>query len=232
LLKEHAERDQNDTESLIALGDIYRSDKEFNEAIKAYDAAISRLKNTEADHWGIYYARGICYERTGQWEKAENDFNHALELEADQPDVLNYLGYSWLVRGEHVLKAREYIQQAFDQRPADAHIIDSMGWAYYMIGEFGQSVEYLEQAAELTPHDATINEHLGDAYWRVGRQIEAQFQWKRALQFEPEDPKALQAKLDTGLPPFEPLVKQVGLPQSPAPVAAAHDVDKRGMKTE
>lgn len=203
ILQDQATAYPDDTEALIALGDIHRSAKRYAEAVKHYSQAIDRIETERHDHWSLYYARGIAYERAGEWDKAEADFRRALDLEPGQPDVLNYLGYSWLVQGEHIQKAQDYIEQALEQRPVDAHIIDSMGWAYYMRGDFAAAVEYLEQAAEITPQDPTINEHLGDAYWRVGREIEARFQWQRALQFEPENPESLKEKLESGLPAFE-----------------------------
>ncbi len=231
LLKKQAETDADDTQALITLGDIYRSNKQFEPAIEAYSRAIDRLDTVQAYHWGLWYLRAICYERSDQWERAEQDFKQALELEPGQPDVLNYLGYSWLVRGEHLSQARDYIEQAYEQRPVDAHIIDSMGWTHYVMGEFDEAVGYLEEAAELSPQDPTINDHLGDAYWRVGRQIEAKFQWRRALQFEPDDEAAVRAKLEQGLPPFEALVKQADGPKT-APVAAAHSLNQSNVKTD
>jgi Flp pilus assembly protein TadD len=131
---------------------------------------------------------------------------HALTLEPNQPDVLNYLAYSWLVMNKNIVRAREYLDIAVEMRPDDAHIIDSAGWAYYLSGDFNKAVEYLEKAAGIIPDDATINDHLGDAYWRVGREVEARYQWQRALQFDPEEAaaKAIREKLKSGLPAFLP----------------------------
>ncbi|MBN8542869.1 MAG: tetratricopeptide repeat protein [Alphaproteobacteria bacterium] len=204
LLSSIAEDYPQDESALITKGDILREQEKFEEAASAYSAAIERIGTLKNTDWPLLYARGICYERAGEWEQAEIDLLHALKLEPNQPDVLNYLAYSWLTLNKNVNKAREYLETAVEMRPDDAHIIDSMGWAYYLSGDFNKAVEYLEKSAEIIPDDATINDHLGDAYWRVGRQTEAKFQWKRALNFKPENEAAelIKKKLKDGLSPF------------------------------
>lgn len=190
---------------LLTRGDILMRAKRYNEAVEAYSAALERIGSTQPDHWPVFYARGICYERISQWELAEKDLLKALAMEPGQPDVLNYLGYSWLTQNMRVAEAKQMIEQAVKARPTDAHIIDSMGWALYTMGDYEGSIDYLERAIELMPTDPTVNDHLGDAYWRMGRHNEARFQWKRALLFNPETGQAeqLTAKLDGGLPPAD-----------------------------
>lgn len=189
--------------------DILRSDKRYIKAADAYSVVIDAHKKNDTQDWRLYYARGICYEREKQWNKAEKDFLYALELEPEQPDVLNYLGYSWVEQGVHIDRARTYILSAVKQRPEDAHIIDSMGWVYYKLGEFDMAVTYLERAISLAPQDPILNDHLGDAYFRVGRTVEATFQWERALNFKPdsEQETLIHEKLEAGgLPPFVSIV--------------------------
>jgi Flp pilus assembly protein TadD len=143
----------------------------------------------------------VALERSGQWTRAEADFEHALELEPDQPLVLNYLGYSWIEKHIKLPQAMRMVQRAAELRPNDGYIVDSLGWAYYQLGDYSNAAHALERAIELLPEDATINDHLGDAYWQVGRQAEARYQWRRALQFKPEadQVKTIDAKLDRGL---------------------------------
>jgi Flp pilus assembly protein TadD len=124
----------------------------------------------------------------------------ALELSPDQPDVMNYLGYSWVDRGERLTEALALIQRAVELRPMSGAIIDSLGRARYRLGDYAQALELLERAVELAPADPTLNDHLGDVYWRVERRIEARFQWQRALTFNPDDPAPIQAKIASGLP--------------------------------
>ena len=149
-----------------------------------------------------YYYRGICEERSKQWSKAEADMRKALELQPDQPHVLNYLGYSWIDQGINLDEGMKMIKRAVDQRPDDGYIVDSLGWAYFRIGNYEEAVKNLERAIDLKPEDPTINDHLGDAYWRVGRTLEAKFQWAHArdLKPEPEDLPKIEAKIQNGLP--------------------------------
>jgi tetratricopeptide (TPR) repeat protein len=209
-LKLLGEQENGKTENpdmLLTRGDILRNSQHFAEAAAAYTLAIQAIGKPQPQDWPVFYSRGICYDHAGQWAKAEADFRKSLDLQPGQPDVLNYLGYSWLVRGHNVERAKRMIEQAMEARPDDMHIIDSMGWAQYLTGDYDSAVQYLEQAIDLAPDDPTVNEHLGDVYWRMGRKTEARFQWERALTFRPdaETEKALRQKLASGLPMLEPV---------------------------
>ncbi|HML06813.1 MAG TPA: tetratricopeptide repeat protein, partial [Xanthobacteraceae bacterium] len=191
-----------DTEALMALGNILRGRKEFGACADAYGKAIDTVANPEPGNWVIFYFRGICYERDKQWPKAEADLKKALALKPDQPLVLNYLGYSWIDQGVHMDEGMDMIRRAVEQRPDDGYIVDSLGWAYYRVGNYEEAVKNLERAVELQPGDPTINDHLGDAYWRVGRTLEARFQWSHAKDLNPEkeDLPKIEEKLKVGLP--------------------------------
>ncbi len=182
----------------IALGDMLRMKQRFPAAIAAYDRAAARIGQPKASDWPLFYSRGITYERAGQWQKAEADFRHALDLAPDQPFVLNYLGYSWADMGQHLPEARRMIQRAADNKPNDGAITDSLGWVMLRQGQTVEAVKMLERAVELDSEDATINGHLGDAYWAAGRKVEAQYQWRRALTLNPapDDAAKLEAKLN------------------------------------
>jgi tetratricopeptide (TPR) repeat protein len=185
----------------LAIANLYRREEKFLEAVAAYDKA-EQLFGAEMDkNWALYYGRGVAHERTKQWSKAEADFMKALKINPDQPDVLNYLGYSWIDRGENFQEARRLIELAYSKSPDNGFIVDSLGWAMYLSGEYKEAVIYLEKAVELQPADPTLNEHLGDVYWKVGRKKEARFQWQRALTLKPEEKQktTLQAKLEQGL---------------------------------
>lgn len=192
----------NDTEAWMALGNIYRSRKEFEKGAEAYTKALATVQKVDPAHWPLYYFRGICYERTKQWPKAEADFKKALELYPDQPLVLNYLGYSWIDQGINLDEGFRMLRRAVEQRPTDGYIVDSLGWAYYRLGRFEDAVRVLERAVELRASDPVINDHLGDAYWKVGRKLEAGFQWRHAkdLKPDPEDLEKIEQKLTSGLP--------------------------------
>jgi Flp pilus assembly protein TadD len=160
------------------------------------------------ERWTLFYDRGVALERSGQWQRAEDDLKRALEMKPDQPLVLNYLGYSWIDRGENLESGLKMIEKAVELRPEDGYIVDSLGWAHYRMGDYDGAVKSLEKATELVPEDPTINDHLGDAYWQTGRLVEARYQWRRALQFGPQETevKTIEAKLENGLnlPPAPP----------------------------
>jgi tetratricopeptide (TPR) repeat protein len=198
LVKDHP----NDLEAIMALGNVLRGRKKFSECADVYSRGIDTIKQPEKSNWVIYYFRGICYERSKQWPKAEADLKKALVLFPEQPQVLNYLGYSWIDQGVNLDSGMEMIKRAVQQRPDDGYIVDSLGWAYFRLGNYEEAVKQLEHAVELKPEDPTINDHLGDAYWRVGRMLEAHFQWAHArdLKPDPEDLPKIEAKLQNGLP--------------------------------
>lgn len=191
---------------LIELGDVLRRHEDFAAAARAYSRALERIEEVLDIHWVVFYSRGIAYEQTKQWPKAEADFLRALELSPEQPLVLNYLGYSWIDQGLNLDKALKMIEKAVEQRPRDGYIVDSLGWGLYRTGDFSGAVKHLERAVMLRPADPIINDHLGDALWQVGRVREARFQWERALALEPdaELATALQDKLKSGLAAAKP----------------------------
>lgn len=168
------------------LADLLRSKERYAEAAKIFDLAITRIERPGPRHAALWFGRGMCRERTKDWPGAEADLKRALELMPEQPYVLNYLGYTWIDRGENLEQGMELLQRALKQRPDDGAITDSVGWAYYRLGKFDLAVEYLERAIQLKADDATIVDHLGDAYWHIGRRREARFQWERALSSKPE----------------------------------------------
>jgi tetratricopeptide (TPR) repeat protein len=191
-----------DLEAIMALGNVLRGRKQFAECADVYTKGIDTITKTEKSNWVIYYFRGICLERAKQWGKAEADLKKSLDLFPDQPHVLNYLGYSWIDQGLNLDDGMRMIKRAVEQRADDGYIVDSLGWAYYRLGNMDEAVKHLERAVELKPEDPTINDHLGDAYWRVGRTLEARFQWSHArdLKPEPDDLVKIEEKLKAGLP--------------------------------
>jgi tetratricopeptide (TPR) repeat protein len=203
ILKSVISEDPKDIEAIMALGNVERNRKKFADCVDTYSKGIDALPDaTDKNNTVWYYYRGICEERSHQWSKAEVDMKKALELQPDQPHVLNYLGYSWIDQGINLDDGMKMIKRAVDQRPDDGYIVDSLGWAYFRIGNYEEAVKNLERAIDLKPEDPTINDHLGDAYWRIGRTLEAKFQWAHArdLKPEPDDLPKIEAKIKDGLP--------------------------------
>jgi tetratricopeptide (TPR) repeat protein len=147
-------------DALSTLGDLLRSDGQYLKAADAYTKAIKLSGGDLPADWRYYYVRGIAYERGNEWPKAEADFLKSLDLNPDQPQVLNYLGYSWVDKGMNLDKAMEMIQKAVAASPNDGYIVDSLGWAYYKMGQYDQAVNTLEKAVQLASTDPEINDHL------------------------------------------------------------------------
>ncbi|MER8535401.1 tetratricopeptide repeat protein [Mesorhizobium sp. M1005] len=221
-LKAIVDAHPDDMRAYLALGGVYSSKEDFRSAANLYDKAVEVLKTPTAANWNIFYQRGIAYERLKEWPKAEPNFRKALELYPDQPQVLNYLGYSWVDKNMNLKEGLAMIQKAVDLRPSDGYIVDSLGWAYYRLGQFDDAVREMERAVSLKPEDPVLNDHLGDVYWRVGRKLEATFQWNQARDLKP-DPDvlaALQQKLMKGLPPIESNTAQETPNVKPVPAPA------------
>ncbi len=199
-----------------ALGDNYRFADRCDAALGPYDRAITLIKTPGPAHWPLFFARGICNDRVGNWEAAEADFLKALELNPEQPSVLNFLGYSWVEQRRNLDRALEMINRAVAARPDDGYIVDSLGWVYYRLGRYQEALPVMERAVELVPVDPVLNDHLGDVYWAVGRRLEAEFQWRRALSFVTDDtdlseinPDRIRRKLEVGL---DQVLKEEGAP--------------------
>ncbi len=188
-----------------SLGDMLRQQRDFAGAVVAYNRALDLSSEKDRSRWFLYYARGIGHERMGDWGKSEADFRTALELNPEQPQVLNYLGYSLVEKQIKLDEALNMIERAVAAQPDSGYIVDSLGWVLYRLGRYDEAVDHMERAAELMPIDPVVNDHLGDVYWAVGRTLEAEFQWKRALSFVDEEtaeeakPDRIRRKLEVGL---------------------------------
>ena len=185
-----------------ALGRARLIREKYEDALPIYTAIIESMSEEDiAKNTQPLYFRGISYERTEEWEKAEADFLRILDIEPENADALNYLGYTWVDRGENLERAFEMIRKAVDLEPESGAIIDSLGWAHYKLGQYEAAKVQLEKAVELSPSSSTIVDHLGDVYWKLGRYREAGYQWERALIYDPteEERETIEAKLKSGL---------------------------------
>jgi len=192
-----------DIDAWTALGDAQRNAEHWQEAASAYDSAVKLLGPPTQKDWPLFYSRAIAEERSHRWDAAEPDLQLALKLSPNEPQVLNYLGYSWVDQGRNIPQALQMLEKARALKPFDGYIVDSVGWAYFKLGRFDDAAKTLEDAILLVPGDPTINDHLGDAFWRVGKKVDARFQWSHALAFGPdaEEKSALEKKMKEGLGP-------------------------------
>ncbi|HWF00943.1 MAG TPA: tetratricopeptide repeat protein [Caulobacteraceae bacterium] len=177
------EADPDNRDAAVDLADLLRSDERYADSAKVLDPII--IADGATPDWKLLYMRAVDAEESGDWTAAEADLRKALELRPDEPELLNFLGYSWIDRGERLPEALAMVEKAVSLDPQSGAMVDSLGWGYYRLGQYPKAVERLEAAVALEPGDPDVNDHLGDAYWRVGRRLEARFQWRRVLTLDP-----------------------------------------------
>ncbi len=183
--RETASKAPNDLNAKQSLAGFLSVAGKPQEAVRVLSEVIT-TKGVDAT-WNLYFARATAYNDMDDWTSAEKDLNKALSLSPDQPEVMNYLGYMWADRGEHLPQALDMLQRAARAKPQEGAIIDSLGWVYFKMGDYPRAIENLEKAVELDAADPSVNDHLGDAYLGAGRGLEALYQWQRVLTLHPED---------------------------------------------
>jgi tetratricopeptide (TPR) repeat protein len=205
LVRETLKSSPADPRLLTLYADLLSEDDRYEDAATAMTDAIKAVGDSKAG-WSLFYLRGASEERAGRWPAAEADLKRALALNPDEPEVMNYLGYAWVDRGEHLPEALSLLEKAEAKEPDSGAIVDSLGWARYRTHDYASAIIDLERAIQLDPSDPEVNDHLGDVYWRVGRRLEAQYQWRRVLTLEPDSKTRteVEAKIKDGLPPDAP----------------------------
>ena len=182
-----AELKKIDKPSLKILYDaanIYKSLKNYNKAIEFYTAVLLNLKKDSEVRSDVLYRRGGSYERMNDYKKSDQDFFEALKINPEAPHVLNYLAYSWLERDYKINEAMIMLKKAYQLRKEDPYIIDSIGWAYYLIGDFINAEKLIIQAVMLMPDDPIVNDHYADILWKLDRKIQARYFWQYVLKLD------------------------------------------------
>ena len=174
------------------LANFYKNSKKYEEAIDYYTQIISTLDNNSEVKSDILYRRGGSYERINNYKKADEDLMQSLEINPDDAYALNYLAYSWLERDYNIDKAFQMLEKAYSLKNNDPYIIDSIGWAYYLIDNYVEAEKYLKRAVELMPEDPTVNDHYGDILWKLNRKIQARYFWANVLKMEDTEKEMLE----------------------------------------
>ena len=205
LARESLDAYPSSVEAMSVYADLLRENGRFTDSVTVMDKLIAQSGDRVG--WRHYYLRGVSLERAGKWDEAQADLQRALKINPNSPETLNYLGFGWADRGEHMKQALDMLQKAVALAPRSAAILDSLAWARYRTGDYRQAVRDLETAVLLEPSDPDINDHLGDAYFRIGRKLEAGFQWRRVLTLDPSEKvrASVDAKLKDGLQPVAPI---------------------------
>ena len=174
---------------LYDIGNIYKKFKNYKKAIEYYSKVLSKINNDSVIFADILYRRGGAFERMGNYEKADNDLLKSLEIRPDDPYSLNYLAYSWLERNHKIDEAIQMLEKAYAGKENDPYITDSVGWGYYLIGDYQIAEKYLRRAVELMPEDPIVNDHYGDVLWQLNRKMQASYFWKNVLELEDTEEK-------------------------------------------
>ena len=169
---------------IFDVANYYKNSKRYNEAIKYYSEIIDSLDENLLLKSDLLYRRGGSYERLKDYENADKDLLHSLKINPDNAYVLNYLAYSWLERNYKINEAIQMLEKAYEMESNDPYIIDSIGWAYYLIDDFIKAEEFLKRAVELMPDDPIVNDHYGDILWKLDRKIQARYFWYMVLEME------------------------------------------------
>jgi len=178
-------KNNSDYELKKILADFYRIKKKYNAAINLY---TELLEDNFEDAWSMFYLRGICYERSDNWDKAEKDFIESLKLKRNSPDVLNYLAYGWIERDMKIDESFVMLTDAYNANPDSYYILDSLAWVYYKKKDYKKAAELMEEVIDMVPGEAISLDHLGDIYYAMNRKREASFFWKQAKDLaSPED---------------------------------------------
>ncbi|MBP5160766.1 MAG: tetratricopeptide repeat protein [Alphaproteobacteria bacterium] len=184
----------------LILGDLQAQADDCPSAVASYTNALDVFGNAREPATAvIYFNRGSCYDRLGQTKKALPDLQIALSLAPDNPIYMNYVAYTWAEQNKSLDKALKLAQKAVELAPEDGHILDTLGWVYYRMGQYDKAAKVLEQAVEKVPANAAVNDHLGDVYYKQGRKREARFQWAHARVLPDDSSPALLKKIENKL---------------------------------
>ena len=176
--------DDPNLKMVFDIANFYKNSKKYEKAISYYTQIISDLEGDTDIKSDLLYRRGGSYERLGNYEKADEDMLNSLKINPDDAYVLNYLAYSWLERDYKIDEAFQMLEKAYSEKSNDPYIIDSIGWAYYLIDNYVEAEKYLKRAVELMPEDPTVNDHYGDILWKLNRKIQARYFWNNVLNLE------------------------------------------------
>jgi len=176
--------DEPNHKILFDIANFYKKSEDYKEAIKYYTKIISNLDDSSDVKSDILYRRGGSYERIKNYEEADKDLLHALKISPDDAYILNYLAYSWLERDYKINEAIEMLEIAYASKNNDPYIIDSIGWAYYLIDDYLKAEKFLKRAVELMPDDPIVNDHYGDILWKLDRKIQARYFWANVLKMD------------------------------------------------
>ena len=174
---------------IFDIANFYKNSEEYKLAIKYYSLIIDSLDDENKVKANLLYRRGGSFERLKDYTSADRDLQHSLKINPNDAYVLNYLAYSWLERDYKINEAIEMLEEAYSKKSDDPYIIDSIGWAYYLIDDFNKAENFLIRAVQLMPDDPIVIDHYGDILWKLNRKIQARYFWLMVLDMDDAEQK-------------------------------------------
>jgi tetratricopeptide (TPR) repeat protein len=176
---------EEDASALLQLeAEILIEQQQYEQAMKAYNQAL-KLQPDDTD---LLYMRSLLADKMGFVSQMEQDLRRILQLEPQNANALNALGYGLTEYTDRLGEAYELIKQALILKPNEHYILDSMGWILYKMGHYAESLAYLRKA-QAKQADPEIAAHLGEVLWMSGERQSAQEIWEKALEQFPNDKK-------------------------------------------
>ncbi len=191
---------------------VYIALAQMNSRVKNWKAAEEyinkalELATRQEDKDYVIFVQGSIYERQKKYDLAEESFHKVLVDDPKSAMTLNYLGYMLADRGTRVEEGLGYIRRAVALDPQNGAYLDSLGWAYYRLGNYDLAEENLRRASERIGNDPTVHQHLGELYQKTGRLKLAANHFERALEewntsipadVDPDDVAKVQKELET-----------------------------------
>ena len=169
------------------LANLFKREEQYNNAIKYYSFTLEKVSSEKDIRADLLFRRGGCFERLKKFKESDEDLLESLKLQPDNPYVMNYLAYGWLERNFKISEAMKMLQSAYQMKKNDPYIIDSIGWAYYLLGDFETAEAYMNKAIQILPYDPIVNDHYGDILWNLNEKLKARYFWKKTLELEDTD---------------------------------------------
>ncbi len=202
IINEFSKINKPNKKMIFDIANFYKNSGEYEDAIQYYSKIINSFDDDFKMKSDLLYRRGGSYERSGKYDKADKDLQDALKINPDDAYILNYLAYSWLERNYNIKEAIKMLEKAYSLKSNDPYIIDSIGWAYYLVDDYLKAEEFLKRAVELMPDDPIVNDHYGDILWKLNRKMQARYFWKNVIKMknvEAEMIKDINLKITEGL---------------------------------
>jgi len=150
------------------------------------------LKENDRNLW-LHYYLAISYDKLKQFENTEKHLKVCIELDPENAELLNFLGYLYADKNIKLTEAENLIWRALKLEPDNPFYLDSLGWVYYRQGDAQNAIKYIRSAIyKMDTDDAVLRDHLGDAYLLSGDVNKAIAEWERSIVLDPKNEQVKQ----------------------------------------